>query len=333
MSANQYASWIDRGMPDPYLDEWARYLKWVMAKAQQEKVATLKIGQVSRIAKGRDGWHLTMAGEDEPVTGDALVITGPGDVTGVKGQLNGDRISDAKHFWGHPLLHRLQRHRNDRITVAVIGAGGAAASVVLTLLRSMGERCAIQVISPWGVVYTRGESYDENRHLTDPQHWVHLGEPNQMRFLDHTSQGVFSQHVKRVMNTAVNVETVAGWVLEVQENPSRVRMLMKGSVAEDCDYAIVATGFDDMWWAKPDMLENQLIHEVRRCAGGAPVEAEFVRRHINDNLQLDQMSPPLHLPMLAGQRQGPGFPNLNCLGLLSDRILRPHCHIEESGKT
>ena len=34
------------------------------------------------------------------------------------------------------------------------------------------------------------------------------------------------------------------------------------------------------------------------------------------------MSPPLHLPVLAGLAQGPGFPNLSCLGLLSDRILR-----------
>ena len=34
------------------------------------------------------------------------------------------------------------------------------------------------------------------------------------------------------------------------------------------------------------------------------------------------LSPPLHLPVLAGLAQGPGFPNLSCLGLLSDRILR-----------
>jgi mycobactin lysine-N-oxygenase len=32
--------------------------------------------------------------------------------------------------------------------------------------------------------------------------------------------------------------------------------------------------------------------------------------------------PPLHLPVMAGLAQGPGFPNLSCLGLLSDRILR-----------
>jgi mycobactin lysine-N-oxygenase len=34
------------------------------------------------------------------------------------------------------------------------------------------------------------------------------------------------------------------------------------------------------------------------------------------------LTPALHLPMLAGLAQGPGFPNLSCLGLLSDRVLR-----------
>ncbi|HEY2449934.1 MAG TPA: lysine 6-monooxygenase, partial [Mycobacterium sp.] len=29
----------------------------------------------------------------------------------------------------------------------------------------------------------------------------------------------------------------------------------------------------------------------------------------------------LFLPNLAGLNQGPGFPNLSCLGLLSDRVL------------
>jgi mycobactin lysine-N-oxygenase len=35
------------------------------------------------------------------------------------------------------------------------------------------------------------------------------------------------------------------------------------------------------------------------------------------------LTPALHLPVLAGLAQGPGFPNLSCLGLLADRVLRP----------
>jgi mycobactin lysine-N-oxygenase len=41
---------------------------------------------------------------------------------------------------------------------------------------------------------------------------------------------------------------------------------------------------------------------------------------IGANLSIKEFSPRLFLPRLAGLEQGPGFPNLNCLGLLSDRI-------------
>jgi len=44
------------------------------------------------------------------------------------------------------------------------------------------------------------------------------------------------------------------------------------------------------------------------------------------------LSPPLHLPVLAGLAQGPGFPNLSCLGLLSDRILRRYIPLEQPAR-
>ena len=39
------------------------------------------------------------------------------------------------------------------------------------------------------------------------------------------------------------------------------------------------------------------------------------------DLALTEVFPKLFLPGLAGLTQGPGFPNLSCLGLLSDRVL------------
>jgi mycobactin lysine-N-oxygenase len=47
-----------------------------------------------------------------------------------------------------------------------------------------------------------------------------------------------------------------------------------------------------------------------------------LERRIEGDLSVADLSPPLHLPLMAGLAQGPGFPNLSCLGLLSDRILR-----------
>ena len=49
---------------------------------------------------------------------------------------------------------------------------------------------------------------------------------------------------------------------------------------------------------------------------------EFCRDLLDVDLSVAGLCPPLHLPVVAGLAQGPGFPNLSCLGLLSDRILR-----------
>ena len=54
-----------------------------------------------------------------------------------------------------------------------------------------------------------------------------------------------------------------------------------------------------------------------------------LERRIEIDLSVAGLSPPLHLPMVAGLAQGPGFPNLSCLGLLSDRVLRRYVTREQ----
>jgi hypothetical protein len=46
-----------------------------------------------------------------------------------------------------------------------------------------------------------------------------------------------------------------------------------------------------------------------------------LERAIGHDLAVTGLAPKLHLPVLAGVAQGPGFPNLSCLGLLADRVL------------
>ena len=46
-----------------------------------------------------------------------------------------------------------------------------------------------------------------------------------------------------------------------------------------------------------------------------------LQEFIGDDLAITGLAPKLFLPGLSGLTQGPGFPNLSCLGLLSDRIL------------
>src|SRR5438046_688886 len=52
---------------------------------------------------------------------------------------------------------------------------------------------------------------------------------------------------------------------------------------------------------------------------------------IDVDLSVSGLAPPLHLPVMAGLAQGPGFPNLSCLGLLSDRILRRYVAVNDAG--
>jgi mycobactin lysine-N-oxygenase len=56
-----------------------------------------------------------------------------------------------------------------------------------------------------------------------------------------------------------------------------------------------------------------------------------LERVIDVDLSVAGLAPPLHLPVMAGLAQGPGFPNLSCLGLLSDRILRRYVPVKDAG--
>jgi mycobactin lysine-N-oxygenase len=86
---------------------------------------------------------------------------------------------------------------------------------------------------------------------------------------------------------------------------------------DEYDYVVVARGFDALWFRHLlDEETHTRIAEVTQAFDGRAIE-----RAIAVDLSLERFTPKLHLPMLAGIAQGPGFPNLSCLGLLADRIL------------
>ncbi|MGZ3676504.1 MAG: lysine 6-monooxygenase, partial [Ktedonobacterales bacterium] len=83
------------------------------------------------------------------------------------------------------------------------------------------------------------------------------------------------------------------------------------------DYVVVARGFDPLWFLS--LVDEGARARLADLAG--PMTVSALERAIGIDLGLEGVAPRLHLPMLAGVAQGPGFPNLSCLGLLSDRIL------------
>ena len=90
------------------------------------------------------------------------------------------------------------------------------------------------------------------------------------------------------------------------------------------DAVIVAIGFDGRWFEA--LLGGTASARYRQVVGSGEPE-----RHIGLDLSMAGL-PPLHLPVLAGLAQGPGFPNLSCLGLLSDRILRRYVPVNGAGE-
>jgi mycobactin lysine-N-oxygenase len=61
-----------------------------------------------------------------------------------------------------------------------------------------------------------------------------------------------------------------------------------------------------------DMLEAGLDGQLT---------GERLEDSIGHDLAVEGISPKLVLPNLSGVNEGPGFPNLSCLGLMSDRVL------------
>ena len=89
---------------------------------------------------------------------------------------------------------------------------------------------------------------------------------------------------------------------------------------------VVAIGF------QPDWFEGLLGAQARGRLDEALAGAEL-ERQIEVDLSVTGLRPALHLPVAAGLAQGPGFPNLSCLGLLSDRILRRYVAPPEPVRT
>jgi mycobactin lysine-N-oxygenase len=143
-----------------------------------------------------------------------------------------------------------------------------------------------------------------------------LAEAHRREFLARTDRGVFSQQAEAVLNASRGFRALAGRAVAIDAGDKQVVVTIEyGHERERVAYdlVIVAVGFRARWF------ETLLGDEAHRRLGQAEAGLE---RRIDVDLSVAGLNPPLHLPVLAGLAQGPGFPNLSCLGLLSDRILR-----------
>ena len=315
-----YGDWVDRGRMRPTHRQWSMYLREVAEAAEAEivpgVVAGLEVG-------GGDRWELTLEA-GEAVAADGVVITGAGPAITVPGQpRDHPRVLDGRTYW---LAARQLNHERAQ-SVCVVGSGETAASVVIDLVKRCHKRSTIDVLTARGVLYSRGESYDENRFYSDPGEWPRLAEAHRREFLERTDRGVFSLQAEAALNHARGLRTLAGRAAEIEAREHDVIVTIAyGDERERVAYdaVVVAIGFDGRWFEA--LLGDDAGARYRDALGGGELE-----RAIDVDLSVRGLAPPLHLPVMAGLAQGPGFPNLSCLGLLSDRIVRRYLAVAGAG--
>ncbi|MET4432515.1 NADPH-dependent L-lysine N(6)-monooxygenase MbtG [Mycolicibacterium sp. 624] len=311
-----FAEWIDRGRPAPTHRRWSQYLRWVA----DDVGMTVVNGEVERISvhedAGNQRWALHTA--EDTVYADGVMVTGPGQAE--RSVLPGNpRVMSIAQFWHHAAQHeRISAER-----VAVIGGGETAASMLNELF---GHRVStITVISPSVTLFTRGESFFENALFSDPTGWTGLTLAERRDALARTDRGVFSARVQDALLADDRIRHLRGRVAHAVARDGRIRLTLSTNTGGEAvetvhgfDLVIDGSGADELWFVP---LFTQDALDVLELGMGGPMTSESLQESIGDDLAVTGVHPKLFLPGLSGLTQGPGFPNLSCLGLLSDRVL------------
>ncbi|MDT5145447.1 MAG: mycobactin lysine-N-oxygenase [Mycobacterium sp.] len=307
-----FAQWIDRGRPAPTHRRWSGYLAWVADRAGLDVVH----GEVERLCVADDRWVLHT--RETSVHADALMITGPGQAE--KSLLPGHpRVLSIAQFWDRAA-------GDDRIAaerVAVIGGGETAASMLNELFRH--RVSTITVISPQVTLFTRGEGFFENSLFSDPTDWAALTPEERRDALARTDRGVFSVSVQEALLADDRIRHLRGRVAHAVARQGQIRLTLstnRGSenleTVHGFDLVIDGSGADPLWFGS---FFSQDALDLLELALGRPLSLDSLEEAIGHDLSVTDLAPKLFVPNLSGLTQGPGFPNLSCLGLLSDRVL------------
>lgn len=316
IATGQFAEWVDRGRPAPTHRRWSQYLRWVAGNVEMNVVA----GEVQRISVdiGPDRQRWALHTPERTVLADGLMVTGPGQPE--RSILPGNpRVLSIAQFWHRAAQHELISAER----VAVIGGGETAASMLNELFRH--RISTITVISPQVTLFTRGEGYFENTLFSDPTGWTNLTLAERRDAMARTDRGVFSARVQDALLADDRIRHLRGRVAHAVARDGRIRLTLStasgGEALETVhgfDLVIDGSGADALWFAP---LLGQDALDLLELGLGGPLSGDLLQVSIGDDLAVEHVTPKLFLPGLSGLTQGPGFPNLSCLGLLSDRIL------------
>ena len=353
LSVGGYPEWVVKDRPRAPHYQFRDYLEWVSRAAELQTIKQ----EVTKISIDKEKrWILSDGTETHVPTASGLVITGNGRPRPLKGQPDhDDRILDGETFWtNRQIFANINFAR-----IAVIGAGETAAAIACCILDHIdGKDAVIELICKQYAYFTRAEVAKDLAYFSNPINWKTLREGRRFSIMRRADRGVVSSSIKARLEESDRVEytTAEADSIEISANDELLLHLKYDGLIEKVQYqyVVVATGFDAMWFfdlfeepAKLSLLQHVLgeldsdqlnaletilsdkatphawLTQLSRSSVKRFLERS-IERLIDTDLSLRNFLPKLHLPMMAGLSQGPGFPNLNCLGLMSDRILKSY---------
>ena len=321
----RYARWIDAGSPSVRHRNYGEYLTWVMSRAT-EGVSHLH-GRVAAVSleEGGERWVVDV---EEPSgrsqhTCAALVLTGPG----VHRSFPHEPSVASKVFHCDSRRDEFARLPDDGCDVAVVGGGESALSCVM-FLRGFKPRSRFTIYTPM-LPMSRGESFLENRVFSNPDEveWGDLDLQTRRDFVKHSDRGVFDPPSLSAIAYDDRCRFVTGRVTDVESpgDGDGVRLEYEspeGVAGCEHDYVVNCTGFDLLAQLR-ELFAPAVRAEVEGRAGPLWDRPPGIEVRIGRSLELEGMTPRLHIPGLGGLSQGPGFANLGALGLLANRVLQP----------
>lgn len=323
ITTDQFSDYVDRGKPFPKHREYAAYLRWVLRQIRDS--VTLIYGQVVSLDLVEKKKIFVEYQKDQKkhfVVGDGVMMTGPGPLSTPLMSFSSERVLDVERFWVSYKKLDFQK----KLKVAIVGAGENSASIALAL-GELPHDLAIDIIVPNGFIFTRGESYFENRVYSNPDTglWKKLSYQDKMNFIQRTDLGVFGQYAQKLLNQRQDIQIVPGLVYKLvdESNQRQVRVFTQygDEKSETCyDYVVLATGFDQVKTLR-DLSSGELVDHIKKSMSIKGLTQSELERRIDRDMSIEGLSPKIHLPMISRIRQGPGFANLSSLGKLSDRVL------------
>lgn len=330
----QYAGYFD-AVDRPRHAVLARYFNWVIGRTtdDSEVLEHAEVTWIDSAGGGRARVHFEQDGiEQPPRTVDAVVLTGPGDARTLPGAALSQRTYDAKSYWLDQSLKDLSATDLVPNRIAVIGGGGAAATIGAHLARLRARSKSggiVEFIMKDATFRSAGNNYWIDELFRDPSIWKALSPDAKRRFVRDTRAGAVAERTMGLLEAAhkeFGVRIRGGTqATKLYDSGSGVSVVLQGAAGSSTNSygrVVVARGFDP-WTMVERLVLGRSVSKVDR---------ETVARAIGDDLTWPGVGQlrvpkslcldfPLHVPMLADFAQGPGVPTLTNLGLVSDRVL------------